>query len=113
MVRFRIPPQHKETVTIVRKSAYESTDEATVAEDVVCLLAPESDGRSRQDAVRVSAGVPIGQSDWTALLEKPIPAIAKGDFLIRSDGTAFRVENIIFMTGSGVMQLQLKAQSVL
>lgn len=113
MVRFRIPPQHKQTVTIVRKSAYESTDEATIAENVVCMLAPETDGRSRQDAVRVSAGVPIGQSDWTALLEKPNPAIAKGDFLRRSDGTEFRVESVLGMQGSPVMQLQLKAQGVL
>lgn len=113
MVRFRIPPQHKETVTVIREAAHERNQRDTVAEDVVCMLAPESDGRSRQDAVRVSAGVPIGQSDWTALLETPNPAIAKGDFLIRSDGTAFRVENVISMTGTAVMQLQLKAQGVL
>lgn len=112
-MQFRIPPQSKEQVTIVRKSAYESTDEATIAEDVVCMLAPATDGRARQDAVRVSAGIPIGQSDWTALLEVPNPDIVKGDFLCRSDGSEFRVENIISMTGSPVMQLQLKAQGVL
>ena len=113
-MRFRIPPQHKETVTIVRKSAYESTDEETIAEDVVCLLSPETDGRARQDAVRVSAGVPIGQSDWTALLEKPNPDIAKGDFLKRADGTEFRVQGVLWMKGTPVMQLQLKhARSVI
>ena len=39
-MRFRIPPQHKETVTVVRKSAYESDEETTVAEDVVCMIQP-------------------------------------------------------------------------
>ena len=39
-MRFRIPPQHKETVTVVRKSAYESGEETTVAEDVVCMVQP-------------------------------------------------------------------------
>ena len=41
-MRFRIPPQHKETVTVVRKSAYESDEETTVAEDVVCMVQPLS-----------------------------------------------------------------------
>jgi len=122
-MRFRIPPQHKETVTIVRRSAFfrdqaaaaamASDVEETVAENVVCMLAPETDGRARQDAVRVSAGVPIGQSDWTALLEKPNSDIVKGDFLRRSDGTEFRVEDVLWMQGSPVMRLQLKAQGVL
>ena len=39
-MRFRIPPQHKETVTVVRKSAYENGEETTVAEDVVCMVQP-------------------------------------------------------------------------
>ena len=71
------------------------------------------DGRVRQDALRVASGVPVGQSDWSALLEKPNPDIVKGDFLKRADGIEFRVENIISMTGSPVMQLQLKQQGVL
>lgn len=112
-MRFRIPPQHKETVTIVRKSAYESSDAETIAEDVVCMLAPETDAARRRDSVRLTSGVPIGQSDWTALLEKPNPDIAKGDFLKRSDETEFRVENVLWMQGSPVMQLQLKQQGVL
>lgn len=112
-MRFRIPPEHKEVVTILRRSAYERDGGETVAEDVVCMLAPQTDGRARQDAVRVSAGVPVAQSDWTALLEKPNPDIAKGDFLYSSDGREFRVENVLWMRGSPVMQLQLKAQGVL
>lgn len=113
-MRFRIPNQHKEVVTILRRSAYERDGGETVAEDVVCMLAPQTDGRARQDAVRVSAGIPIGQSDWTALLEVSNPDIIKGDFLKRiADGSEFRVENVLSMQGSPVMQLHLKAQGVL
>lgn len=112
-MRFRIPPQHKETVTVVRGDAYERNKRETIAEEVVCMLNPETDGRVRQDAVRVAANVPIEQSNWTALLEKPNPDIAKGDFLRKSDGTEFRVENVLTLQGSPVMQLQLKTQGVL
>ena len=112
-MRFRIPPEHKERVTIVRRSAYERDGETTLAKDVVCMLAPEMDAAPRRDAVRVSAGVPVGQSEWTALLEKPNPDIAKGDFLKQADGTEFRVEGVLWMQGSPVMQLQLKMQGVL
>lgn len=84
-----------------------------IAEDVVCMLAPETDAGPRRDSVRVVSGVPIGQSEWTALLEKPNPDITKGDFLKQSDGTEFRVEGVLWMKGSPVMQLQLKAQGVL
>ena len=80
------PSEYKETVTIVRRSAYERIgEEITVAEDVICILQQRSDAAQRRDAVSVRSGVGIAQSEWTALLEKPYPAIAKGDFLIRPD----------------------------
>ena len=91
----------------------ESDVEERVAENVVCMLAPETDGRARQDALRVASGVSVGQSNWSALLEKPNPDIVKGDFLKRLDGTEFRVENVLWMQGSPIMQLHLKAQGVL
>lgn len=113
-MRFRIPPQHKETATIVRKLADENYAEETIAENVVCMIAPPRDSvNQRRNALRVSGGVPITQSDWTALLEKPNPDIAKGDFLKRSDGTELRVEGVLKMKGSPVMQLQLKHSGVL
>ena len=98
---------------MIRRSAFERDGEETIAEDIICLLAPETDGRARQDAVQLASGVPVGQSNWTALLEKPNPDIAKGDFLMRADGTEFRVEYVLWMQGSPVMKLQLKAQGVL
>lgn len=113
MPRFRIPNQHKETVTVIRRSATERLGETTVAEDIVCMLSPVTEGRVRQEAVRVASNVAIEQSNWTALLEKPNPSIGKGDFLKRSDGTEFRVENVIWMKGSPVMTLQLKMIGVL
>ena len=103
------PSEYKETVTIVRRSAYEQTDTEPVAEDVICILQQRSDAAQRRDAVSVRSGVGIAQSEWTALLEKPYPAIAKGDFLICSDGTEFRVEGVLAEgKGIGEMQLQLK-----
>lgn len=80
-----------------------------VATDVTCMLNPETDGRVRQDATRLTEGIPIGQEDWFALLEQPNPDIEKGDVLRRQlDETEFRVENVLWMPGSPVMQLQLK-----
>ena len=86
----------------------ESDVEERVAENVVCMLAPETDGRVRQDALRVASGVPVGQSDWSALLEKPNPDIVKGDFLKRLDGTEFRVENVLWMQGARSCNCTLK-----
>ena len=78
------PSEYKETVTIIRRSAYERIgDEITVAEDVICILQQRADAAQRRDSVSVRSGVAVGQSEWTALLEKSNPAIAKGDFLIR------------------------------
>lgn len=109
------PSEYKKTVTIVRRSAYERTGEdITVAEDVICILQQRSDAAQRRDAVSVRSGVGIGQSEWTALLEKPNPDIAKGDFLKRSDGTELRVEGVLEEAkGIGEMQLQLKDVGVL
>lgn len=85
-----------------------------VETDVVCMLNPESDGRVRQDATRVTDSIPVGQADWLGLLEQPNLKIQKGDFLRKaSDGTEFRVENILSLQGGEVMQLQLKQIKVL
>ena len=55
-MRFRIPPQHKETVTVVRKSAYESDEETTVAEDVVCMVQPLLSSPVQRDALEFRIG---------------------------------------------------------
>ena len=60
---FRIPPQHRETVTVVRKSAYENGEETTVAEDVVCMIQPLTSGVIQRDATELRAGVAIQQSE--------------------------------------------------
>ena len=112
-MQFRIPPQHKETVSVVRRSAYESSAEMLIAENVVCMLTPRTDNMHRRDAVNLVSGVPIGESDWTALLEKPNLEMTKGDFMRHSDGSELRIEAVIGMTGSAVMQLHLKYMGVL
>ena len=68
-MQFRIPPQHKETVSVVRRSAYESNEEMLIAENVVCMLTPRADNMHRRDAVNLVSGVPIGTIglDGTAL----------------------------------------------
>ena len=119
MPRFRIPNQHKQRVTVERPDAFDRNRRTGVATELVCMLSPQTDGRARQDAVDVTAGVAIGELNWMALLEAPLlqsdgtPVIEKGDFLIRSDGQEFRIERVLWMSGSSVMQLQLKAQGVL
>ena len=105
------PSEYKQTVTIVRESAYERNERTTVAEDVVCMLVPRTDAAQRRDAVDVRSGVAIGQSEWTALLEKPNSRIEKGDFLVRSDGSELRVESAPKI--ADIMQLILREQGVL
>ena len=112
-MRFRIPPEHKETVTVIRPSAYENNTEETVASDVVCMIVPRSDLLPRTDLVNVRSGAPIAQTGWVALLEKPNEAIAKADILRRSDATELRVNDVRRLKGSPVMQLDLNEVSIL
>ena len=113
MARFRIPNQHKETVTIVRRSAYENGEETTVAEDVVCMINPVSSNLVERDATRLREGVPTAQAERIALLSKPDTRIKKADVLIRSDGHALRIVDILQVKGSSVQRLYLRSQGVL
>ena len=112
-MRFRIPPAHRETVRIVRKSAFESAEETTVAEDVVCMIQPLTSGIPQREATQLREGVPIQQSERVALLSKPNPNLAKGDFLVRSDSSQFRIVDVLQVKGSPVMRLYLRGQGVL
>ena len=112
-MRFRIPPEHRETVSIVRKSAFESADQTTVAEDVVCMIQPVVSSLVERDATRLREGVPVAQTEMIALLSKPNPNIAKGDFLVRSDESEFRILDVLRLKGSQVMRLYLRSQGVL
>ena len=112
-MQFRIPPESKETVTVVRRSSFERDGEETIAEDVVCRIVPPPDSvNARRDTVELSSGVAIEESHWTALLEVPNPAIKKGDFVKRSDGTELRIVGVLTMKGSNVMQLQLSHRGI-
>lgn len=110
---FRIPPESKETVTVIRRSSFEREGEETIAEDVVCRIVPPPDSvNARRDTVALNSGVPIEESHWTALLEVPNPAIQKGDFVKRVDGSELRIVGVLTMKGSPVMQLQLLHRGV-
>lgn len=113
MARFRIPPQHRETVTIVREDAYERSTRETVAEDVVCMIQPLTSGIPQRDATQLRSGVPVQQTEAIALLSKPNTSIKKGDFLVRSDSSQFRVIDVLRVKGSAVMRLYLRSQGVL
>ena len=112
-MRFRIPPQHKETVTIVREDAYERSKRETVAKDVVCMIQPVTSGIVQRDATELRAGVAVQQTERIALLSTPNPDIAKGDFLVRSDSSEFRILDVLHVKGSPVMRLYLRGQGVL
>ena len=112
-MRFRIPPEHRETVTIVRKSAMDPQEEVIIAEGVVCMLQPIVSGTVQRDAVELRTGIAIQETDRMALLSKPNPDIAKGDFLVRSDASEFRVVDVLGVKGSPVMRLYLRGQGVL
>ncbi|MDE0398886.1 MAG: S24/S26 family peptidase [Candidatus Poribacteria bacterium] len=103
-MQFRIPPQLKETVTVVRQDAFDRNKEITVAENVVCLIAPET------DLIRVAGGVAVGGADWGALLEKPNTDIASGDILRRSDDSELTVHRVRPLDGT--MKLELKGDEI-
>ena len=106
------PAEHKETVTIVRGSAYERGVETEIASDVIAMIQPVSSTFVQRDATRLREGVPTEQSDRIALLSEPNPDIAKGDFLIQSDDTSFRILDILHTKGFRVMRLYLRQRGV-
>ena len=113
-MRFRIPPEHRETVSIVRKSAFESTDQTTIAEDVTCTIQPITAGIPQREATRYRDGIPTEQSEKVVLLSKPDTRIKKGDFLVRaSDSSEFRILDVLHVKGSPVMRLYVRSQGVL
>lgn len=114
-MRFRIPPQHQETVRIVRADAMDPHSEEVVAEGVVCLIQPVVSGTVQRDAidVRTPTGIAIQETDRMALLSKPNMDVIKGDFLEREDKTRFRVIDVLHIKGSPVMRLYIRTAGVL
>ena len=102
-MRFRIPPQLKETVTVVRQDAIVRSNIITIAEDVGCLIAPES------DLIRLASGVAIGGTGWSALLEKPNPDIIDGDILRRADGRELTVHRVRPLGDTMILELRGEA----
>ena len=101
------PAGHKETVTIVRGSAYEHGVETEIASDVIAMIRPVSSTAVQRDTTRLREGVPTEQSYRIALLSEPNLDIAKGDFLVQSDDTRFRIIDILHTKGFRVMRLYL------
>lgn len=99
-MRFRIPTQLKETVNIVRKSAFERATETTIATDVICMVIP------RTDIVQVVDGTGISDVEWVALLETPHDDITTGDFVQRADGAQLQIRRVRLL--GSVLQLELK-----
>ena len=102
-MRFRIPPNLKETVTVVRQDAIVRSNIMTIAEDVACLIAPES------DLIRLASGVAIGGTGWSALLEKPNPDIIDGDILRRADGRELTVHRVRPLGDTMILELRGEA----
>ena len=99
-MRFRIPPHLKETVTVVRQDAFDRNNQMTIATDVVCLIAPES------DLIRLASGVAIGGTGWSALLEKPNPDIIGGDILRRADNSELTVHRVRPLGDTMILELR-------
>lgn len=103
-MRFRIPSQLKELVTIIRKSAFTSGSEAVIAEKVVCMVVPQT------DIVEIVDGVGLSNMEWAALLENPNADISEGDVLRRADGTELPIRRVRAL--GSVLQLELKVDDV-
>lgn len=103
-MRFQIPNAHKETVNIVRQSAFDRREVITVATGVVCMIVPGT------DLINVQSGVAVGEIRSRALLEQPIEGIAEGDIVQRSDNTALQVHRIRAMTNTVVLEFKDEVQ---
>ena len=100
-MRFRIPPQLKENVTVVRQDAFVRSNEISVATGVACLIIPES------DLIRLtSAGVAFGGTGTVALLEKPNSDINGGDILRRADNTEFTIHRVRHIGDTMILELR-------
>ena len=100
-MRFRIPPQLKETVSVVRQDAFVRSNEISVATDVVCLIIPEG------DLIRLTAaGVAFGGTGRVALLEKPDKRINGGDILRRADNSEFTVHRVRHIGDTMILELK-------
>ena len=102
---FRIPTHLKETITVVRKSAFERQQETIIATDVVCMIIP------RTDIVQVVDGTGISDVDWVALLEEPNADIVAGDVIRRADETELQIRRV--RTLGAVLQLELKDTEII
>ena len=98
-MRFRIPPDMKETVTIVRQSAFERNTLTSVV-TVDCLILPQN------DLIQGIEGMARGGTGWQALLEKPNAAITEGDILQRADKTEFIVHRVRQIGGTMILELK-------
>ena len=104
-MRFRIPPNLKERVTVLRQDAFRRDNVMTVATDVACLITPDS------DLIRLDAtGVALGGTGWAALLEKPNADIKGGDILRRADNSELTVQRD--RSVGDTMILELKADDI-
>ena len=99
-MRFRIPPELKESVTVVRQDAFDRSRQITVAMDVECLIAPES------DLIRLASGVAIGGTGWSALLDEPNPDITGGDILRRADDSELTVHRVRPLGDTMILELR-------
>lgn len=103
-MNIRIPTQLKETITIVRHSAFERDTETPIATDVVCMIVPKT------DIVQVVDGVGISDVEWTALLETPVDGIIAGDIIRRADTTELLITRVRAL--GTVLQLTLKEENI-
>ena len=100
-MRFRIPPQLKENVTVVRQNAFQRNEIDEVASGVMCLIIPEG------DLIRLtSAGVAFGGTGTVALLEKPNSDINGGDILRRADNTEFTIHRVRHIGDTMILELR-------
>ena len=103
-MRFRIPTELKEKISIVRKSAFERATETVIASDVICMIIP------RADIVQVVDGTGISDVEWVALLEVAYDDITAGDFVRRDDGSELQIRRVRSL--GSVVQLALKDETL-
>ena len=100
----RIQPHLKETVSIIRASAFEADEHTTIASDVICMIVPKSDV-----VMLTEEGVGVTQLDYDCILEKPNTNIDELDIIRRSDDSELTIRRIRSL--GNIMQLELSNDS--
>ena len=101
----QLPASLKETVDIIRKSAFEGQDDIEVASDIKCYINPG------EDLITVERGVGVRYLTFKMHVGTPIEDLLELDIVTRSDGSQLRVYRVRNY-GTQLQNIILRSQGI-